>query len=250
MLRRGGRRGFLRRSVFVGALAGMLLLAPARQRPPPIDHRRSSSALRLGLNGWYKSNVTVNWQVDGETSLRRGCDAKTFTRTRRERLHLLGETTGRVTAVKSARSRSTRPPSGSHGARTRGRRERLVQPAAHRRLHRNGRDLGIAHCTSGRYAGPDSAALVAGSCTDNAGNRPRLVLVQVRRHPAEHLRGDRNAREPERADLVAEVQRHEGHRGLQNAWPERTGRVRDLPRHSATASRTPAWSSVASTSTE
>ena len=31
---------------------------------------------------------------------------------------------------------------------------------------------GIANCTSGRYAGPDSAAaLIAGSCTDNAGNQ-------------------------------------------------------------------------------
>ena len=75
LLRRTGGRGF-RRSVFLCALVGMLLLAPGAAGAPPVISVTISGT--LGLNGWYKSNVTVNWQVDGETRSE-GCDTRNLT---------------------------------------------------------------------------------------------------------------------------------------------------------------------------
>ena len=75
LLRRRDRRGF-RGLSFCALWPGMLLLAPGAAGAPPIITVTISGT--LGLNGWYKSNVTVNWQVDGETSSE-GCDTRNLT---------------------------------------------------------------------------------------------------------------------------------------------------------------------------
>ena len=54
----------------------MLLVAPqASANPPDITVTIFGT---LGANGWYRSNVTVNWTVVG-AEVSAGCDAKTLT---------------------------------------------------------------------------------------------------------------------------------------------------------------------------
>ena len=91
----------------------------------------------------------------------------------------------------------------------------------------------VATCTSGRYAGPDSAAaLIAGSCTDNAGNKaPASFSFKYDSTPpsifgttATH--GNRSAQISWRKSSdtkVVEV--------FQDTGPERAGRIGDLSRH-------------------
>ena len=69
------RRRPFRRLVFLCAVVGLFLLTPSAVATPPEITVTTSGT--LGLNGWYRSNVTVNWQVEGENSST-GCDTRTL----------------------------------------------------------------------------------------------------------------------------------------------------------------------------
>jgi hypothetical protein len=170
LLRRTGGRGF-RRSVFLCALAGMLLLAPSASGVPPIISVSITGT--LGLNGWYKSNVSVNWQVDGEERSQ-GCDTRQLTvdtpltEVTCEAWADNDETYARQTV--KIKLDKTAPEVATV----------LERPADANGWYNHPLTVGftgadatskISTCSSARYAGPDSAAArVAGSCMDVAGN--------------------------------------------------------------------------------
>ena len=90
LLRLGGRRGFLRRSVFVGALAGMLLLAPSATAVPGDPTPPTVTPIifgTLGANGWY-TTVTSPWTGDPESPIEPtpGCNGQTIERHPRNHL--------------------------------------------------------------------------------------------------------------------------------------------------------------------
>lgn len=125
----------------------------------------------LGSNGWYRSNVTVNWTVVGaETSS--GCDAKTLTADTLGTKLTCTATSGGDQTIKSVTIKLDKtPPAAAAVA------DRL--PDANGWYNRaltvafSGTDAtsGIASCTSTPYSGPDSVAVVVtGSCHDVAGN--------------------------------------------------------------------------------
>lgn len=167
-LRRRCRRPF-RWLVFPSALVGLLLFAPSAVATPPEITVTISGT--LGLNGWYRSNVTVNWQVGGETSSS-GCDTVTLRAdTPGTKITCAAENNGDQT-IKSVTIRLDKtPPSAAAAA------ERV--PDANGWYNRpltvssSGTDAtsGLESCSSAQYAGPDNAgAVVVGSCRDIAGN--------------------------------------------------------------------------------
>jgi hypothetical protein len=170
LLRRRGRRGF-RRLVYLSALVGLLILAPAATGAPPIISVTISGT--LGLNGWYRSNVTVNWQVEGETSSV-GCDTQTLSvDTPLTKLTCSAENTPDGTSASqtvSIKIDKTPPTAGGLAERPPNASGWYTTPLT---VSFAGTDAtsGIASCSSTRYAGPDNAAAaVTGSCSDVAGN--------------------------------------------------------------------------------
>ncbi len=177
-LLRLGRRRPLRRKVFLGALAGLLVFAPSAggipgdPTPPEITPTIVGAP---GGAGWYRSNVTVNWAIRDPESLILTSDCAVATTLTADTLGTKltckatsdgGETTKSVT-IKLDKT----PPSAT------GSTERL--PDANGWYNRpltvafSGTDAtsGMGGCTSAAYAGPDSAGtVVAGSCRDIAGN--------------------------------------------------------------------------------
>jgi hypothetical protein len=127
----------------------------------------------LGANGWYTSNVTVNWTVTGAASST-GCDATTLTSdTPGQKLTCSASNidgTSEVTQSHTFRIDKTPPSVGAAPSRppdANGWYNHALSVAF------SGTDAtaGIAGCSSAGYAGPDSgSASVAGSCTDLAGN--------------------------------------------------------------------------------
>jgi hypothetical protein len=169
LLRRLGRRGGSRRLVFLSALLGLLLLAPQAAGAPP-DIAVSIFGT-LGSNGWYRSNVTVNWTVIGaETST--GCNAVTFTADTAGTKITCSAVSGGDETTKSVTIRLDKtPPSATPVA--------ARPPDANGWYNRpltiafSGADAtsGLEGCSTAQYAGPDNAsAAVAGSCRDLAGN--------------------------------------------------------------------------------
>jgi hypothetical protein len=172
LLRRGSRRS-LRRLAFVGALAATLLAAPGASGLPAALDIQYTITGTPGTNGWYVTNVTIDWTVTGETRSQ-GCDTQTLT------VDTLGQTvtceawnddTGEheLQDVRIKLDKTT--PSLSVAL------ER--QPDANGWYNRPftvawaGADAtsGIGSCTATRYAGPDNQnGLATGACTDKAGN--------------------------------------------------------------------------------
>ncbi|MGH2920884.1 MAG: hypothetical protein ACRDKU_02300 [Gaiellaceae bacterium] len=129
----------------------------------------------LGLNGWYRSNVTVNWSVVDPESIilsSPGCGATTLSAdTPGTQLICEATSDGGTTTVKKIFKLDKTAPTAT--------------PAAERAPNASGwytgpfsvsffgtdATSGIAGCASARYSGPDTAAAsVAGSCSDFAGN--------------------------------------------------------------------------------
>lgn len=147
----------------------MFLLVPqAAGTPPEITVTIYGT---LGSNGWYRSNVTINWAVAGaETST--GCNAVTLTAdtlgTKVTCSAVSGgdETTKSVTikldkTPPSAAPIPGRPPDANGW---------YNRPIA---VSFAGADAtaGMEGCSSSQYAGPDNAeAVVSGTCRDLAGN--------------------------------------------------------------------------------
>jgi hypothetical protein len=184
LLRRRDRRRF-RRSAFLCALAGMLLVAPGAagipdDLTPPVVTVTIHGTLGNDdgipkTNGWYRSNVTVNWSYqDPESPVTDsdGCDATTLSSdTPGITLTCWAESDGGRTTIDKTLTIDKTAPS--------------ISPVVDRPPDANGwynRPLtvgfvgadatsGLTPCSSIQYAGPDnSAALATGSCTDKAGN--------------------------------------------------------------------------------
>ena len=169
------RRPPFRRLVLLSALVGLFLFAPSAVATPPQITVTISGT--LGLNGWYRSNVTVNWQVEGETSSS-GCDTVTLSAdTPGFRITCSAESNGDQTTMTVTIKLDKTPPSAAAVA------DRV--PDANGWYNRPltvssfGTDAtsGMASCSSAQYAGPDSAgAVVVGSCQDIGGNPARTSL--------------------------------------------------------------------------
>ena len=177
LLWRTRRRSF-HRLVFLSALVGLFLLTPSAggvpgdPTPPVITPTIVGT---VGGAGWYRSNVTVNWSiVDPESIILStdGCGARTLTGdTTSTPLICTAESDGGVTTVTKYFKIDKTAPSASAAADRQpfasGWYNRLLTVTA------SGTDAtsGLAGCTSAQYAGPDNvSALVAGSCSDIAGN--------------------------------------------------------------------------------
>jgi len=156
--------------------AGATLAAPsAVAAPPEITVTITGTP---GLNGWYVSNVTVDWQVEGETSSS-GCDTVTLgADTPGTKLTCSAESGGDQTIKSVTIKLDKTPPAAVATA------DRLPdangwynQPLT---VSSAATDLtaGVASCSSAPYSGPDNAsAIVIGSCDDNAGNSAGTVLA-------------------------------------------------------------------------
>jgi hypothetical protein len=127
----------------------------------------------LGANGWYTSNVTVNWIVTGAANST-GCDAKTLTT----------DTLGLTLTCSASNIDGTSSVTKSHTFKI-DKTPPAVTATPSRPPDANGwynhgvgvafsgtdATAGIASCSAAAYSGPDSAsASVSGSCTDLAGN--------------------------------------------------------------------------------
>ena len=131
-----------------------------------------------GANGWYRSKVTVNWQIQPLPDSSTGCDAFTLTADTRGTTRTCSATWGSVTISRSvtiaidktlptARGAASRPPDANGW---------YNHPLT---VAFSGSDAtsGVASCSSAPYSGPDNAAAsVAGTCTDYAGNTARAAL--------------------------------------------------------------------------
>jgi hypothetical protein len=170
---------------FLGA-AVALLLAPARAAPAPLG--RADALLppeivvtitgQLGSNAWYRSNVTVDWQVTGETSSS-GCDTVTLAAdTAGTKLTCTAESNGDETTKSVTIKVDKTPPTASAAAdRPPDANGWYNQPLT---VSSSGADAmsGLGSCSSTAYAGPDDAsASVAGSCQDAAGNTKATSLA-------------------------------------------------------------------------
>ena len=127
----------------------------------------------LGANGWYRSNVTVNWKIQPLPVSSSGCDARTLTADTTGVALTCSATWSDGTAISIRRVfRIDRAPP-------------VVRSAADRGPDANGwynhpltvvfagADLtsGVASCSRITYSGPDTLGTsVGGRCTDRAGN--------------------------------------------------------------------------------
>jgi hypothetical protein len=126
----------------------------------------------LGSNGWYVSNVTVNWVIDPLPDSSSGCDAFTLTADTPGTSRTCSATWGSTTINYTLTIKIDKTPPTVGGALSR-------QPDANGWYNHplpisfSGSDAlsGLASCSSPTYSGPDRAdAVVSGSCRDNAGN--------------------------------------------------------------------------------
>jgi hypothetical protein len=177
LLRRPSRR-FLRRLVFVGALAGTLFVAPGASGLPAAVDAQPTIIGTLGAGGWYLSNVTVRWTISGETGSE-GCATQTIS----------VDTPGTRVTCRAWNDTPPGEPIEEEVSKTVTIKLDKTPPVASVALERQpdangwynhpftvawvGSDVtsGLAGCSSARYAGPDSGGgALSGSCTDRAGN--------------------------------------------------------------------------------
>jgi hypothetical protein len=171
----GPARHLLLACVAIGALlvapgAGSV---PGDPTPPVITPVTFGT---LGLNGWYRSNVTVNWTIADPESIilytSPGCNATTLSAdTAGTQLTCEATSDGGTTIVRKTLKLDKTAPAAS------GAPERAPNASgwytAPLSVFFSGTDAtsGLAGCSAARYWGPDNAtASVAGSCSDVAGN--------------------------------------------------------------------------------
>ncbi len=169
------RRRLFRRLVVLWPVVGLLAFDPRAAVAPPEITVTITGA--VGLNGWYSSNVTVDWQVDGETSSI-GCDTVTLTADTPGTTITCTAANGGDQTIKSVTIKLDKtPPSAAATAdRVPDSNGWYTQPLT---VSSSGTDgtSGMASCSSAQYSGPDKAgAVVTGSCQDNAGNSAATSL--------------------------------------------------------------------------
>jgi hypothetical protein len=171
LLRRCARPKTCGRLAFACLIAVTLLIPPGAIGAPPVIAVTISGT--LGLNGWYRSNVSVNWQVDGETRSE-GCDTRYLTvdAPLTEITCTAWNDADDTTTSQTVKIKLDKTPPAARAVLER-------QPDANGWYNRplsitfTGSDATsqILGCTSASYAGPDNAtAGLSGSCTDVAGN--------------------------------------------------------------------------------
>lgn len=171
LLRHGGRRRGSRRLVLLSAslaLVALLVTPQASANPPEIN---ISIFGTLGANGWYRSNVTVNWTVVG-AEISTGCDAKTLSADTAGTKITCTATSGGDETVKSVTIKldKTAPSAAAVPTRPPDANDWYNRPLGVSFIGTDGMS-GLAGCSSAQYAGPDNfAAALIGSCSDNAGN--------------------------------------------------------------------------------
>ena len=130
----------------------------------------------LGSNGWYTSNVTLNWTVSDPESVitsTAGCETITFSADTAGVLRTCTAVSdGGTASITSKTIKLDKTPPAASGAPERG-------PDANGWYNRpvgitfSGADAtsGLGSCSSASYGGPDNAAVVVGgTCADKAGN--------------------------------------------------------------------------------
>ena len=168
----------LLRLLLVGVASLLLAPAGASGRPtvPGVPAASITPVITAtpGANGWYTSNVTVNWTLEPPPLNSTGCDART----------LVADTPGTpltcsasfpggvdISVTITIKIDKTAPTVSGAADRSPDASDWYNRPLA---VHFSGTDAmsGIAAgCTSIGYAGPDgSTASVSGTCRDNAGN--------------------------------------------------------------------------------
>jgi hypothetical protein len=170
LLRHRGRRGFSRRLVFVCvALAAVLAGAPSAVAVPPEITVTITGT--LGLNGWYRSNVTVSWTVAGEDTST-GCNTQTLiTDTPGTKITCTASSGGDGTSKTVTIKLDKTAPAVSAGASRPPDANGWYNHALTVAFAGTDATAGIASCSAAGYEGPDNAAAsVAGSCADMAGN--------------------------------------------------------------------------------
>ena len=134
----------------------------------------------LGANGWYVTNVTVNWIVQPLPLSSTGCDARTFvTDTPSTRLTCSATFPGdvEITTTITIRRDATPPVAAPAPARAPDANGWYNHPLP---VAFSGSDAtsGIGACSQTTYSGPDSGnASVGGSCSDRAGNQSAASAV-------------------------------------------------------------------------
>jgi hypothetical protein len=162
------------------AVAGAIALAPSAMAAPVITPKLFGTT---GDNGWYRSNVTVNWTVTDDAGLpivsTQGCDPSTVTNdTPPTGTSLTCTATSQVdpsTTIQRSRSVVVSVDRVPPGAITAGADAPddggwFNHPI---QVSWKGSDAGsgIASCTSTPYFGPDATGLsLSGACRDKAGN--------------------------------------------------------------------------------
>jgi hypothetical protein len=129
----------------------------------------------LGMNGWYTTNVTLNWTVVDPQSLilsTTGCDATTLTSDTTGKTFTCSATSdgGTTTVSKTIKSDMTPPSATATPARPPDANGWYNHAVTVTFAGTDGTS-GIASCSAATYSGPDNpTGTLAGSCTDNAGN--------------------------------------------------------------------------------
>lgn len=166
------RRSPLPLAVLLVAAASVLAVPGAAASSADVEITLVTTGT-LGTNGWYTSNVTVNWVVTGAANSS-GCDAKTLT----------ADTSGAALTCSASNADGTSTASKSRTFKI-DKTPPVVTATPGRPADKAGwynhplavtfsgtdATAGIGACTSADYAGPDApSAAVSGSCTDAAGN--------------------------------------------------------------------------------
>jgi hypothetical protein len=176
-----GRKAWLRRAARLAALAVVCTVLFLPQAAPAGGVLAASDPSitpviggTVGTNGWYRSAVTLVWQIqpapDPGTII--GCQPVTIAVDTTGASYSCSATWGDVTKSETRRFKVDRTPPGvaASPARSPDAGGWYNHPVT---VSFGGKDAtsGVASCSAATYAGPDNAAAhVSGTCTDVAGN--------------------------------------------------------------------------------
>jgi hypothetical protein len=167
----------LRLGAVLAAAWLMLLVGPASSEAVPIVNFKCTPVPQ-DCNGWFRSNVTIDWTVVPSGAAVSGCQDKTYSAdTAGTNESCLADDGSATVSVTTKIKLDKTPPvviggQPSRGADVNGWYNRPVG------ISFSGSDQtsGIAFCTSTTYGGPDSAsASVTGRCHDHAGNQSNAL---------------------------------------------------------------------------